>query len=212
VLTGIQVDSSAFSNLDPERITEIPLLLQTGYLTVKSVELIEGRPLYPLGVPNTEVEESMLKYLLSAYTDYPVESEESLRRRMCDQLRRRDTSGLERCLREMIAGVPYLEVVRTEAWYHSIMLLWLRLLGFELIGELPTNIGRIDAVWFFTGHAIVIEVKSQPENGDISRLLDSAMLQIREKRYYERFMGERQVSLLAVAFAENDIGCRMEAV
>jgi hypothetical protein len=36
------------------------------------------------------------------------------------------------------------------------------------------------------------------------------MTQIREKRYYERFLGERQVSLLAVAFTGNEIGCRME--
>jgi hypothetical protein len=154
----------------------------------------------------------MVKHLLNAYTGYPVHQAKDLRQRMRDQLRRHDTSGLERCLREMIAGIPYLEVVRTEAWYHSIMLLWLRLLGFELIGELPTNIGRIDAVWFFTGHAIVVEIKSQPEKGDIPRLLENAMSQIREKRYYERFMGEQQVSLLAVAFAKNDIGCRMEAV
>jgi hypothetical protein len=35
--------------------------------------------------------------------------------------------------------------------------------------------------------------------------------EIRNKRYYERFPGERQVSLPAVAFAGNKIGCRMEA-
>jgi Holliday junction resolvase-like predicted endonuclease len=110
----------------------------------------------------------------------------------------------------MLAGLPYLEVVKTEAWYHAIMLLWLRALGFELIGEVLTNVGRIDAVWFFPGHVIVVEVKSTPEQGDLSKLLDAAMVQIREKRYYERFLGERQVSLLAVAFAGNEIGCRME--
>jgi hypothetical protein len=90
------------------------------------------------------------------------------------------------------------------------MLLWLRVLGFELIGEVLTNVGRIDAVWFFPGHAIVVEVKSTPEQGDIPKLLEAAMTQIREKRYYERFLGERQVSLLAVAFTGNEIGCRME--
>jgi hypothetical protein len=110
----------------------------------------------------------------------------------------------------MLAGLPYLEVVKTEAWYHAIMLLWLRVLGFELIGEVLTNVGRIDAVWFFPGHVIVVEVKSTPGQGDLSKLLDAAMVQIREKRYYERFLGERQVSLLAVAFAGNEIGCRME--
>jgi hypothetical protein len=154
----------------------------------------------------------LTQHLLSAYTDYPVYNTEILRDRMQQQLRDHNTQGLEKCLREMLAGLPYMEVVKTEAWYHSIMLLWLRVLGFELIGEMPTNIGRIDAVWFFPEHAIVIEVKSQPEQGDISKLLDAAMSQIREKRYYERFLGERQVSLLAVAFAGNDVGCRIEPI
>jgi hypothetical protein len=209
---SIEADESMFDSYDPANIAEVPLLFQTGYLTVKQKILEYGIPQYTLGVPNNEVKEAMLKHLLNAYTDYPIGTTESLRRRMWQQLRNHDTSGLEQCLREMIAGLPYLEVVKTEAWYHSIMLLWLRLLGFELIGEMPTNIGRIDAVWFFPGHAIVVEVKSQPKKGSISGLLNAAIKQIRKKRYYERFLGERQVSLLGVAFAGDDIGCRMETI
>jgi hypothetical protein len=199
-----------FDGYDPANIAEIPLLFQAGYLTVKKKELIHLRPQYTLGFPNMEVNEALTQHLLSAYTSYPVYHTESLRERMWQQLRHRNASELERCLREMLAGLPYLEVVKTEAWYHSIMLLWLRVLGFELIGEVLTNVGRIDAVWFFPGHAVVVEVKSQPVQGDIPKLLDDAIAQIREKRYYERFLGERQVSLLGVAFAGKDVGCRME--
>jgi hypothetical protein len=212
VLEPITVSSGVFDSYDPERLEEIPLLFQTGYLTIKKKEFVLMRPHYTLGLPNAEVGEALTEQLLNAYTAYPTGKAESLRERMQEQLRQQDTAGLEQCLREMLAGIPYLHVVRTEAWYHSVMLLWLRLLGFELLGEVPTNIGRIDAVWFFPGHAMVVEVKSRPEESDIARLLDAAIGQIREKRYYERFMGERQVSLLAVAFAGNEIGCRMEKV
>ena len=206
------VSSIMFDGYDPANIAEVPLLFQTGYLTVKKKEEVHMRPQYTLGFPNMEVSEALTQHLLSAYTGYPVYHTETLRERMWQQLRNRDASGLEQCLREMLAGLPYLKVVKTEAWYHSIMMLWLRMLGFELIGELLTNVGRIDAVWFFPGHAIVVEVKSTPGKGDIPKLLEAAMAQIREKRYYERFMGERQVSLLAVAFAGNKIGCSMEPV
>jgi Holliday junction resolvase-like predicted endonuclease len=92
------------------------------------------------------------------------------------------------------------------------LLLWLKLLGFDLIAELPTNIGRIDAVWAFPGHTIIVEVKSQPKKTNISKLLDTAIKQIRETRYYERFSSESQVSLLGVAFAGNEIGCRIETL
>jgi hypothetical protein len=212
ILEPQTVSSIMFDGYDPANIAEIPLLFQTGYLTVKKKEEVHMRPQYTLGFPNMEVSEALTQHLLSAYTGYPVYHTETLRERMWQQLRNHDTSGLEGCLREMLAGLPYLEVVKTEAWYHSIMLLWLRVLGFELIGEMLTNVGRIDAVWFFPDHAIVVEVKSMPDRGDIPKLLDEAMSQIRERRYYERFLGERQVSLLAVAFSGNEIGCRMEAL
>ncbi|MDR0711319.1 MAG: hypothetical protein LBF67_03100, partial [Prevotellaceae bacterium] len=134
--------------------------------TVKKKEMVFLHPQYTLGFPNMEVSEALTQHLLSAYTGYPVYYTQTLRERMWEQLRHHDTSGLEACLREMLADLPYLEVVKTEAWYHSIMLLWLRVLGFELIGEMPTNVGRIDAVWFFPEHAIVVEVKSRPDQGD----------------------------------------------
>jgi hypothetical protein len=212
ILNPTAVPSNLFDSYDPARIEEIPLLFQTGYLTIRKKELICFRPQYTLGFPNMEVDEALTEHLLSAYTGYPVYQIDGLHERMRQQLRSHDVSGLEQCLREMIAGIPYMETVKTEAWYHSAMLLWLRLLGFELIGEMPTHIGRIDAVWFFPGHVIVVEVKSRPEKGNISKLLDAALSQIREKRYYERFMGEQQVSLLGVVFAGKEIGCRMEKI
>ncbi|MDR1865768.1 MAG: ATP-binding protein [Bacteroidales bacterium] len=212
ILTPVTISANAFDSYDPKNIRVIPLMFQTGYLTIKKKILEKGRPLYTLEFPNAEVGEALMEQLFYAYTSYPVEETEDLRQRMWRQLRDHNTEGLEQCLREMIAAIPYLEVVKTEAWYHSVMLLWLRLLGFELTGELPTNFGRIDAVWFFPGHAIIVEVKSQPKQGDISKLLDAALKQIHEKRYYERFMGERQVSLLGVAFAGNEIGCRIESL
>jgi hypothetical protein len=192
------------------RITEIPLLFQTGYLTVKKKELIVGRPQYTLGIPNFEVTESLLEYLLSAYINYPVDETATLIQIMQEQLRSHDTGGLEQSLREMLSYIPYQLQVKTEAYYHSLLLLWLKLLGFNLIAEIPTNIGRIDAVWTFPGHVIVVEVKYKPGRADISKLLDTAIRQIRETRYYERFTNECQVSLLGVAFAGNKIGCQIE--
>jgi hypothetical protein len=45
-----------------------------------------------------------------------------------------------------------------------------------------------------------------------SLLLDNAIRQIREKKYYERFLSEPQVSLLGIAFAGKEIGCRIEVL
>jgi hypothetical protein len=82
-------------------------------------------------------------------------------------------------------------------------------LGFDIQGEIMTNIGRIDAVWKFPGHIIIAEVKYQPQEEVISVLLDNAIKQIEEKRYIEQFDNGQKISLLAVAFAGKEIGCRI---
>jgi hypothetical protein len=208
-LEPFTVDSIAFESFDPLRIDEVPLLFQTGYLTIKKKEFIGGRPRYTLEMPNFEVEEAFLKYLLSAYSDYPVGMTGGLKERMQQQLVTNDAAGLEQSLREMIAYIPYPLHIGKESYYHSLLLLWLKLLGFDITGEITTNIGRIDAVLQLPDHVIVAEVKFQPKQGKMPKLLDEAINQIKEKRYYERFK-DQQVLLLGVAFAGKEIGCRIE--
>jgi hypothetical protein len=110
----------------------------------------------------------------------------------------------------MLAYIPYPLHVKNEAYYHSLMLLWLRLLGFDLAGEVMTDTGRIDAVWQLPGRVIIAEVKFHPEEGKLPRLLDEALHQINERRYADRFREIQEVSLLAVALSGKEIGCRVE--
>jgi hypothetical protein len=209
LLGPITTGSKLFESFDPVRISEVSLLFQTGYLTVKSKEFRSIPPRYVLDIPNTEVKESLFEYLLNAYSYYPLESAQELKQRMQQQLLDGDTAGLEQSLREMLAYIPYPLHIGREAYYHSLMLLWLKLLGFDIVGEVTSNIGSIDAIWKFPGHTIVAEVKCQVKKGRISTLLTKAIRQIEEKRYCERFMNEPKVSLLAVVFAEKEIGCRI---
>ena len=209
VLEPVVSDSSILDSFDPIKIGETSLLYQTGYLTIKEIKKVDWQPQYTLGIPNNEVKDSLLKYLLSAYSVYPLNNTQDLKRRMQQQLQENNTAALEQSLREMVAYIPYSLRLEYEAYYHSLMLLWLKLLGFDIIGEINTNIGVIDAVWKFSGHTIVAEVKCQVKKGRMATLLTNAIKQIEEKRYYEQFMSEEKVSLLAVVFAEKEIGCRM---
>jgi Holliday junction resolvase-like predicted endonuclease len=210
ILGTVTTGSGAFDSFDPTCIDELPLLFQTGYLTIKQKELFEGQPQYALGVPNSEVRESLLAYLMTAYTDYPLYKTTGLKQRMQQQLRAGDASGLEESLREMLAYIPYPLHIGKEAYYHSLLLLWLKLLGFDIIGETMTNVGRIDAVWQLSGHVIVVEVKYQPKKEKIANLLNAAIKQIKGNRYAERFNDGQKVSLLGIAFAGKEIGCRIE--
>jgi hypothetical protein len=62
VLEPISVDSSAFNSFDPDALEDIPLLFQTGYLTIKDQKITQGDAQYTLGIPNLEVKESLMRH------------------------------------------------------------------------------------------------------------------------------------------------------
>jgi hypothetical protein len=87
------------------------------------------------------------------------------------------------------------------------MLLWMRLLGFKIHGEDHNNIGRSDAVWEQPDVTVVAEIKYHAET-KIDTLLNEAMKQIHDKRYYNKYLGK--VILLGIAFSGKQTGCRIE--
>jgi hypothetical protein len=209
VLEPLVVGENVFRGYDPLNMNEIPLLFQTGYLTIKRKELTEGIPGYTLGVPNSEVNKAFLTCLLEAYGKYPVEQIDGLRSTMSRQISACDEAGFARSLEVMTATVPY-EIHRTdEAYYHTMMLLWMRLLGFKIHGEVSNDRGRTDAVWEQPGLTVVAEIKYHAEK-KIDLLLNEAMDQIHDRRYYNQYLGK--IILLGIAFSGKDTGCRMEII
>ncbi|MDR1486081.1 MAG: ATP-binding protein [Planctomycetaceae bacterium] len=209
ILNPIVVDESIFGEYDPSNISEVPLLFQAGYLTIKEMELLpDGCAEYTLGVPNMEVNKSLLRHLLKAYGKYSDDRYiDELRRIMQQQIINIDESGFSCSLEVMIAAVPYDFHFPHEHYYHSLMLIWMRLLGFKIRAEEHTNIGRSDAVWEQPSLTVVAEVKYHVEK-PIDTLLDEAMKQIHDRRYYNKYLGK--VLLLGVAFSGKQTGCRME--
>ena len=110
----------------------------------------------------------------------------------------------------MFARIPYQLHIPCDAYYHSLILLWLNMLGFDVLGEVPTDIGRIDAVWRQEDRVVIAEIKHD-ENSTLEALLQEAFEQIHDRRYYEAFSRKnRRVALLAIAIAGKETACRME--
>jgi hypothetical protein len=208
ILNPIYIDENAFDSYDPANISEIPLLFQTGYLTIKQLELIYGRAKYTLGVPNSEVNDSLLRHLLSAYSEYPADQVATLKDTMQRQIHTCDVSGFEQSLRSMLANIPYNLHIPSEAYYHSLLLLWLKMLGFDVQGEVLTNIGRIDAVWHQPELTVVAEIKYHAKK-KLDTLLNEATEQISDRKYYEKYL-DHPVILMAVAFSGREVGCRIK--
>jgi hypothetical protein len=200
-----------YNNFDYRTMDTKLLLFQSGYLTIKKAEqdMFGEDLMYTLGIPNEEVRQSLMNFLTSCFAAYPIDDASAIRSRMMKQLFDGDVTAFETSLKELFANIPYQLHIKREAYYHSLLLLWLNMLGFHVDAEVSTNKGRIDAVWTWKDRAVIAEVK-YASKGALKTLLDTAMTQIKEKGYCERYAASHQrVAMLALAFSGKRIGVEM---
>jgi hypothetical protein len=209
-LEPFEASPKIFDSFDPAHIENIPLLFQTGYLTVKSMQPAEEEPKYTLGIPNREVFLSLSEYLLSAYSEYPLSGIAILTEKMSKQLKSLDADGFAQSVRTMLENIPYNIQTGNEKYYHSLFLSWMNVLGFKAHGEVMTGNGRIDAVLEQPDIIVVSELKYHAKT-KTATLLRNAMKQIHDRRYYEKYLCEdKKIVLLGLAFSGKNVGCKME--
>jgi hypothetical protein len=212
VTEPVTAKPNTFDSFDPSHIEAIPLLFQTGYLTIKSREQTEDILKYTLGVPNMEVHQSLSEYLLSAYSEYPLSGIATLTEKMYEQLQSLDAEGFAQSVRTMLEDIPYDIQIGNEKYYHSLFLSWMNVLGFKAQGEMLTGQGRIDAVLEQSDTVVVCELKYHSKTRTVT-LLRRAIKQIHDKNYYGKYLGKgKKIVLLGLAFSGKEVGCRMEAL
>lgn len=191
---GIETDGSEFESYDVDNIAVTPLLFQTGYLTVEKVTFNVGEKTYYLSYPNKEVRESFLKHLLRSYTGEEPSLSSKILKKLKKSLYEDDLSGFFAIMKSVFAALPYDMIVKDrEAYYQTVIYLVLTLTGIDTHTEIETNRGRLDALIETNTHIYVMEYKlDTPE---------SAISQIREKKYYERYLSSgKTVKIVGVGF------------
>lgn len=159
-LDEISADSKLLDSADVNQISVISLLFQTGYLTVKRVERTFQGDLYELGYPNYEVAQAFQQHLL---TDYLTANIDQISITLLGNLRKAlQTQNLEafiRTLQSVFCSIPHTLFLPQEAYYHSVVYLVLRLLGFKVEAERLNNLGRLDAVLELGNVVYILEFK-----------------------------------------------------
>ncbi|MBI3957905.1 MAG: ATP-binding protein [Chloroflexi bacterium] len=184
---------------DVNHINIHSLLFQTGYLTVKQVRRgVSGQAQFILGYPNFEVAHAFQQYLLADYLDKPVDRLAStILLRMEDALRSQNIEAFIGVLKSVFASIPYTLFLPQEAYYHSLVYLLLKLLGFTIHAEPLTNLGRIDAVLDLPEAVYIIEFKAQSSQENAQ----TALQQIRDKQYDLPYRNQNKpILLLGIAF------------
>jgi hypothetical protein len=133
-------------------------------------------PQYTLGIPNQEVQQSILEHLISLFSYYPLDQIEPLVYTMSSQLQTGDAEGFAQSIRVMLANIPYSIQIGNEKYYHSLFLSWMNILGFKAHGEILTGSGRIDAVLEQPDTIIVSELKyhAKTKNGHLASQCNKA--------------------------------------
>jgi hypothetical protein len=211
LLEPVQLQESSFGSFDFQALDTKLLLFQTGYLTVKGIDQdpLDGRQIYTLGIPNQEVLRSLLEHLVSGFACYPVTDTPIMRGRMLRELLNGNVPAFEARVKEFFAPVPHQFHIPRETYYRSLLLLWLKFLGFEPEAGAFTGEGRIDAIWTWENLVIIAGV-NHADSGAPDLLAEETLARLRECRYHERYAGNSFcVKLLALAFAGRSISCRM---
>jgi hypothetical protein len=169
---NVVVSNLIFESFDFDNIELIPLLFQTGYLSVKSVDVMTGD--YELDYPNKEVRESMYQLLIDDLSKNAQRSHTG--RTIKDLLRAFEQSDLEQVhhiLNSILADLPAETFQKqTEGLYHGLVHLIFSYLGTFIQSEVHSAQGRADAVVQTTSHIYIFEFKfNKTAQATISQIL-----------------------------------------
>ncbi|MCM1719231.1 ATP-binding protein [Bacteroides ovatus] len=184
---------SVLNSIDSASDNPIPVIYQSGYLTIKGYD--EEFGIYSLGFPNREVEEGFIKFLLPFYANTnAVESEFEIQK-FVREIRIGDYDSFFRRLRSFFADTPYELIRDLELHYQNVLFIVFKLVGFYVKAEYHTSEGRIDLVLQTDKFVYVIEFK-------LDGTAEDALRQINEKHYALPFEagGNRRLFKIGVNF------------
>ena len=184
----------AFNAFEIDRIDPLALLLQTGYLTIKSSFVELGETQYYLDFPNREVKEAFKTYLISDYSAIPQEIVGANVFQMIKAIKTGDIQHFMDLLKTFFAAVQYDIVIDTEGRFQLLFYSVFLLLGVQIEAESRTSDGRIDAV-IREGDCIYIFEFKMNQNAE------AALAQIREKEYYQKYQhADKKIVLIGANF------------
>ena len=198
--TGYPLDAMTTEDLSTDTLNSIdimdenplPLLYQSGYLTLKSYDKRFDE--YKLGFPNREVEQGFIKYLLPFYTPKTSDKKTYAIVNFIKDIEKGDAEGFLNRLQAFFANGDYQVMGNLEIYFQNTLYVFFRLLGFYVEVERHTANGRMDVVMQTPDYVYIMELK-------IDRTADEALQQIEEKGYASPFATDsRQLFKIGINF------------
>lgn len=177
-LNELELGELGFSTYDLEHLAIVPLLFQTGYLTIKDYN--PERQRYRLDYPNYEVESAFFVYLLDAFSYTQQGFSEAYLDQLLDALQQQNLERFFAVLRVFFANIDYDLHLDYEKYYQTIFYVLFMLMGLRIAAEVKTNDGRIDAVVELDERIYLFEFK-------LNKSAPMAVEQLTSHTYYRRY-------------------------
>ena len=159
--------------------TIMPLLYQSGYITIKDYDKQFGS--YTLSIPNKEVRIGLTRALVPAYVNTSPLVAGNTARNMARCLVKEDIDGMLKLLQTFLSTIPYCNDANSEGHYQQVLYIIFTLLSDYFTDvEVHTPRGRVDMVMRSSGTIYLFELK-------LNKDAATAMEQINLKDYASKF-------------------------
>ena len=189
----IYADAVNLSDYRADNPDIVPLLYQTGYLTIVGADSEEGP--YILGFPNEEVRLGFLKSLFPEYAPTAVTGSGKDIFALRSHILAGDTEELKETFAALFASIPYTaKDAPFEHYFQTVVYLVFTLLGQYVHAEVHSSRGRADCVLETDRFVYIFEFK-------VDKSAKEALEQIEEKGYAAPYGADkRQLFKIGVNF------------
>ncbi len=192
-LTLEGVSASTLSGVNADDSDPVPVLYQSGYLTIQSYD--ERWQSYTLKYPNREVERGFMEGLANIYVPSARYKRPFMVRRFVEDFEKGDAEGLMKRFEAFFADADYEIVGDAELYFQNTMYVMCKLMGQYTQVERRTSNGRMDIVVQTEKFIYVMELKMDAS-------ADEALQQIEEKGYANPFAADsRKLFKIGVNFS-----------
>ena len=198
-LIGRYYAASQFIDYKADVERPLPMIYQSGYLTIKDVN--KRRLTYLLDFPNEEVCDGFIDALACGYFKGSRTEPTSWVNDVTDALECGDTVKFEKLMTALLSSISYRfqrkqDPMECERYFQYTFFLIVKMLGFyNTVAEKETSEGRIDCVVECPNYVYVIEFK-------MNSSAEAALQQIEEKGYTKPYAADpRTVICLGINFS-----------
>ena len=205
IINGRKAKEDQFKNYDPDSKNMLPVIYQSGYLTIKDFD--KAKRIYTLDFPNREIEDGFINILLKKFVTVPYDDLGLAIGNLCDALELHNLDQALNIIKSAIADLP--TVVKKdmcENYYESVTHLMFRMTGWRVVSELQNVCGRSDVVVASKDSVFIFELKMD-KGRPFEEVAEEALVQIDENGYSQRFaVSGKKMFKVALVFSSEGKG------